>query len=332
MAEQDVKRNLRLKDIKNVVSDEMHLFDSKFTESMRSHVFLINKVAGYITKQRSKKIRPLLVILSGKLCGELTENTYQAAVLVELMHTATLIHDDVVDGAEIRRGIPSINAVWKNKLSVLMGDYLLSKTLINMINLRDFKALDLLSKTAERLSSGEILQIEKSRSDGMDEEIYYQMIKDKTASLISAACELGAITITEDQEKANALSEYGEYLGMAFQIKDDLFDFIGKRSIIGKPVGRDVKENMITLPLLHTVDTLPSKESKKMLKTMKRGAKNKQVKEILKKVANNGGVTYAKEKLQEFTLAAVDALNPFPESEYKQALSDFALFNMIREK
>lgn len=166
----------------------------------------------------------------------------------------------------------------------------------------------------------------------MDEEIYYEMIRDKTASLIAAACRLGAITVSEDEEQADALSEYGENLGMAFQIKDDLFDFVGKRSIVGKPVGRDVKENIITLPLLHTVDTLPDRESKKLLKTLKRGPKNKQVKEIVEKVANNGGVKYARDKLREFTDQAIGALNVFPDNEYKQALVDFATFNMVREK
>ncbi len=325
-------KDLSLKEIRQVVSREMEEFNHAFTRSMDSRVYLIKKIANYITKQRSKKVRPMLLLLSARLCGDPTGNTYQAAVLVELIHTATLIHDDVVDGAEIRRGLPSINAVWKNKISVLMGDYLFSKALINMIKLEDFEALRLLSDTAERLSSGEILQIEKARSDGMDEEIYYEMIKDKTASLISAACRLGAITVSDDPAQADALAEYGENLGMAFQIKDDLFEFVGKRSIIGKPVGRDVKENIITLPLLHTVETLPDRESKKLLKTLKRGPKNTQVKEIVEKVANNGGVAYAKEKLQEFTEQAVGALDIFPENQYKDALVDFATFNMVRQK
>lgn len=328
----DIERKLSLREIKSVVSSEMDAFEDAFSDSMESHVFLINKISRYIVSQRSKKIRPLLVILASKLCGEPNENTYQAAVLVELIHTATLIHDDVVDGAEIRRGIPSINAVWKNKISILMGDYLFSKALINMIKLKDFEALELLSDTAERLSSGEILQIEKARSDGMDEDVYYDMIKDKTASLISAACRLGAITVSDNQEYAVALAEYGENLGIAFQIKDDLFEFVGKKSIIGKPVGRDVKENMLTLPLLHTVETLPDKESRKILKTMKRGAKTKQVKEIARKVANNGGVSYARDRLREYTESAIQALGAFPDNQYKQALIDFATFNMIREK
>ena len=213
-----------------------------------------------------------------------------------------------------------------------MGDYLFSKALINMIKLNDFKALQLMSETAERLSSGEILQIEKARGDTMDEEVYYEMIKDKTASLISAACELGAITVNEDEEQAEALAKYGENLGMAFQIKDDLFEFVGKRSIIGKPVGRDVKENMVTLPLIHTVENLPEKEAKKILRTMKKGAKNKQVKEIVKKVSNNGGIKYAKDRLRDFSEAAIHSLDIFPDSPYKQSLIDFTTFNMIREK
>jgi len=332
MVELNLEQNLRLRDIQGVVADEMRQFEKSFAVSMRSDVFLINKVAAYITRQRSKKIRPLLVLLSSKLCGEPTENTYQAAVLMELMHTATLIHDDVVDDAEIRRGLASINAVWKNKIAVLMGDYLFSKTLVNMIKLKDFDALELLSNTAERLSSGEILQIEKARSTGMSEEIYYRMIRDKTASLISAACELGGITVTDDAEQIHALSEYGENLGMAFQIKDDLFEFEGKKSIIGKPVGKDVKENMVTLPVLHTVKNLPEKESKKMLRTMRRGPKNKQVKEIVRQVSNNGGVRYAKEKLKEYSERAIEALSVFPENRYKQALIDFTTFNVVRTK
>ncbi len=329
----DRERTIRLKDIQAVVANELNIFEDAYSESMHSPVFLINKVASFITRQRSKKIRPLLVMISARLCGEPTNNTYQAAVLMELLHTATLIHDDVVDDADMRRGLPSINAVWKNKISVLMGDYLFSKALINMIKLRDFDALQLLSDTAERLSKGEILQIEKARSNGMNEEIYYDMIRDKTASLISAACELGGITVTENREKIQALSEYGENLGMAFQIKDDLFEFEGtKSSILGKPVGRDVKENIITLPILHTIKNLPEKESKKMLQTMRRGPKNKQVKEIVQKVANNGGLRYTKEKLTEFSEQAVAALDIFPNSEYKQALIDFTTFNIIRNK
>lgn len=328
----DTERKLSLKNIKSAVSEEMQLFEKAYTESMSSDVFLINKIANYITRQRSKKIRPLLVLLSAKLCGEPTKNTYQAAVLMELLHTATLIHDDVVDGSEMRRGIASINAVWKNKISVLMGDYLFSKALINMIKLKDFKALEIMSETAERLSSGEILQIEKARGDRMDEEIYYEMIKDKTASLISAACELGVITVTDKSEQAEALSEFGENLGMAFQIKDDLFEFVGKRSVIGKPVGRDVKQNMVTLPLIHTVENLPDKEAKRILRTMKKGAKNKQVREIVEKVSNNGGISYAKKKLRDFSKAAIESLEIFPESEYKKSLIDFATFNMTRDK
>ncbi|HKJ69836.1 MAG TPA: polyprenyl synthetase family protein [bacterium] len=327
-----INRRIRLRDIKSVVSEEIRTFEEEFTDSMQSRVFLINKIASYITRQRSKKIRPILVLISSRLCGEPTQNTYQAAVLMELLHTATLIHDDVVDDADIRRGLPSINAVWKNKISVLMGDYLFSKALINMIKLRDFNALQLLSDTAERLSSGEILQIEKARSSGMNEDIYYEMIRDKTASLISAACELGAITVTDESEQIQALSEYGENLGMAFQIKDDLFEFEGKKSIIGKPVGKDVKENIITLPVLHTIKQLPEKESKKMLQIMRRGPKNKQVKEIVEKVASNGGVQYAKEKLKVFSERATSALDLFPESKYKQALIDFTTFNIIRKK
>jgi len=329
--EQD--RKISIKSIRSSISDEMEAFQDAFSQSMKSRVFLINKVANYITRQRSKQIRPMLVILSSRVCGQKPDHdTYQAAVLVELIHTATLIHDDVVDGADLRRGFPSINAVWKNKISVLMGDYLFSKALINMIKLRDFRALELLSDTAERLSSGEILQIEKARSDGMDEEVYYEMIRDKTASLISAACELGGITVTDSEEYHKALASFGENLGMAYQIKDDLFEFVGHSSIIGKPVGKDVKANMITLPLLHTMENLPERESKKMLRTMKRGAKSKQVQEIVEKVANNGGLQYARERLRHFSQAAIDALDPFPDSEYKQALIDFTTFNEIRKK
>lgn len=324
---------ISIKRIRGTVAEEMNEFQDAFSEAMESPVFLINKVANYIIRQRSKQIRPMLVLLSARTCGVEPEfNTYHAAVLVEMIHTATLIHDDVVDGAELRRGLPSINAVWKNKISVLMGDYLFSKALIGMIKLRNFHALELLSKTAERLSSGEILQIEKARSDGMDEEIYYDMIRDKTASLISAACALGGITVTENAEHHQALASFGENLGMAYQIKDDLFEFVGRSSIIGKPVGKDVKANMLTLPLLHTMENLPKREAKKMLRTMKRGAKSRQVREIINQVANNGGLQYARERLRHFSQQAIDALTPFPDSAYKQALIDFTTFNEIREK
>lgn len=319
-----------LKKLKEPVQKEMELFQQEFEKSIRSDVSLVNTITQYILSQKSKKIRPILLMLCAKLCGEPNELSYISASLVEILHTATLVHDDIIDEAETRRGLPSVKAIWKNKVAVLFGDYLFSKSLDGMIKLRNFDALELLSKTSELLSSGEILQIEKSFSDGMSEEIYYKMIWAKTASLFATGCKLGAITVNAAPEFCDSLYQYGKYLGMAFQIRDDLFDYNSTHSNIGKPIGRDIKENMITLPLIYTLNTLPRSDSRKLKKDLKNRHSKKEVEEINALVKETGGVDYALNKLHELSRSAVDQLSIFPDSVIKQSLIGFTVYNEKR--
>ena len=244
------------------ISENLIRFEEVYRESLHSDVKLINTIIRYISRKKGKQLRPRLCLLSAGLCGEPTENTYRAAALIEMIHVATLIHDDVVDDANLRRGWPSINRVWKNKLSILVGDFMFSKALTNMIHLKDFDALDILSSTAERLSQGEIQQIEKAIKKNMTEKIYYQMVSDKTASLFSAACKLGVMTVTEDNDKREALAKFGEKFGLVFQIKDDLLDITGNVEGLGKPAGFDLKKNILTLPLIYLFENLPASEVK----------------------------------------------------------------------
>ena len=235
-----------LKHITDPIFDDIKLFEEEFRNALRSEVRLINLIGKYIIRHKGKHIRPVLTILASRVCGQPTLNSYRAAAMIELLHIATLIHDDVVDGAEKRRGFPSINQVWKNKIAVLMGDFILSKTLINMVGLKDFSALQLIADTAEKLAAGEILQIEKSLTRSMTEDVYFDMIYQKTASLISTSCELGAITSTGKDADRTAMLTYGTKLGMAFQVKDDLFDLLGSEQQTGKDIAADVKRNMLT--------------------------------------------------------------------------------------
>ena len=238
-----------LKRITRPIFDDIKLFEEEFKNALHSEVRLINMIGKYIILHKGKLIRPILTILSSRVCGQPSLNSYKAAAMIELLHIATLIHDDVVDEAEKRRGFPSINRVWKNKIAVLMGDFILSKTLINMVGLKDFAALQLIADTAEKLAAGEILQIEKSLTKSMTEDVYYEMIYQKTASLVSTCCELGAITSTGQDKDRLAMINYGTKLGMAFQVKDDLFDILGNGNSAGNKIGADVNWNMITLPL-----------------------------------------------------------------------------------
>ena len=261
-----------LETIKAPIKEDLTYFETEFKQALNSDVKLINSISGFLVKNRGKRIRPILTLLCARLCDTPSKYSYKAAAMMELLHVATLIHDDIVDDAKMRRGKPSIKQVWKNKISVLMGDFILSKALINMVNLKNFDALDLISQTAEKLSAGEIMQIEKSLTRNMPKEVYYDMINQKTASLIAASCELGAITTTNDKSDRKSTFEYGNNLGMAFQIKDDLFDFLGSENETGKDSGGDVKKNMITLPLIFCLENSTRSEKKK-LKTLVRSKK-----------------------------------------------------------
>jgi octaprenyl-diphosphate synthase len=323
---------MSLREIIKPIHQDLKQFQKEFNNALRSKVLLINTVGRYIVKWRGKRLRPILLLLSARVAGEPTDNTYRAAAMIELMHTATLIHDDVVDESNIRRGFPTINAIWRNKISVLMGDYLFSKTLIHMISLEDFDALHLLSDTAERLSLGELLQMEKAKTNGMNEVLYYEMIKDKTASLMSTSCELGVITTTKNKEHQIALREYGEKIGMAFQIRDDLFDFIGKEKTVGKPVGKDITHNMITLPLIYALKHATQNESREIRKALMRRKSRRPVEEIIDFVKKYGGVKYSSGIVNKFTREAIQSLSIFPDSPFKDSLIHLAEFNTNRVK
>ena len=324
---------ITLKQITAPIFEDIKIFQKEFENALDSEVRLINSISKYMIRNKGKNIRPILTILSARLCGEPTLNSYKAAAMMELLHVATLIHDDVVDDATLRRGKPSVNRVWKNKLSVLMGDFILSKALINMVGLKDFDALEQISITAEKLSAGEILQIEKSITRSMTEDVYFEMIGQKTASLIATSCELGAITTTKKENDRVATHTFGQNLGLAFQIKDDLFDLLGSESDTGKNGGGDVKQNMITLPLIFSkvnMSRLEYRELKKLLRTKK---KNRSIlKKISDMVEEAGGIDYAKKKLDELSEIAVNAINVYPESDVKRSLIDLVAFNASRVK
>ncbi len=322
-----------LKEIIKPIADDLDKFQIEFESALQSDVKLINTVSKYIIQRRGKRFRPILTILSAHICGNPTKNTYRAASVMELLHIATLIHDDIVDDAEHRRGWPSLNRVWKNKISLLMGDYVLSKSLIYMVKMKNFKVLDSISRTAEDLSSGELLQIEKSINKRMDEKVYYKMIEKKTASLISTACELGAISATENETDHEALKSFGNNLGIAFQIKDDLFDLLGNQSDTGKDLAKDVISNMITLPIVHSMNTADKQTVKRISRILRKIKKNKQDTTELKKIIEStGGFDYARRKIFEYSENALDAISMYPETIYKQKLVDLVKYNGNRKK
>ena len=324
---------ITLKQITAPILEDIKIFQKEFENALDSEVRLINSISKYMIRNKGKNIRPILTILSARLCGKPTLTSYKAAAMMELLHVATLIHDDVVDDATLRRGKPSVNRVWKNKLSILMGDFILSKALINMVGLRDFDALEQISITAEKLSAGEILQIEKSITRSMTEEVYFEMIGQKTASLIATSCELGAITTTKKDNDRAATHTFGQNLGLAFQIKDDLFDLLGSESDTGKNSGGDVKQNMVTLPLIFSKANMSRLEYRELKKLLRAKKKNRSIiKKISDMVEEAGGIDYAKKKLDEFSELAVNAINVYPESEVKTSLIDLVAFNASRVK
>ena len=321
-------------ELQNIVTspirENLIRFEAVYRESLHSDVKLINTIIRYISRKKGKQLRPRLCLLSAGLCGEPTENTYRAAALIEMIHVATLIHDDVVDDANLRRGWPSINRVWKTKLSILVGDFMFSKALTNMIHLKDFDALDILSSTAERLSQGEIQQIEKAIKKNMTEKIYYQMVSDKTASLFSAACKLGVMTVTEDNDKREALAKFGEKFGLVFQIKDDLLDITGNVEGLGKPAGFDLKKNILTLPLIYLFENLPASEVKVVKRQLNSHVKKSEIREIRKLIEKHGGIQFAENQIDRLAKEAQDELNIFSDSVYKDSLLAALKFNSHR--
>ena len=319
-----------LDSIREPVEEELKIFDSVFRDSMRSQVALMDVVTRYILRQKGKRVRPLLVMLSAKLCGEVNDSTYRAATLIELLHTATLVHDDVVDDADTRRGFASINAVWKNKVAVLMGDYLLSRGLLLSLQYNDHYFLNSTADAVKRMSEGELLQIQKSRQLNIDEKTYIKIISDKTGSLFSACTDIGAASTTQDQEKRNLLKAYGENIGLAFQIRDDLLDYLGRKSILGKSTGSDIKEKKLTLPLIFALQKSNRHEATQALRYIKKGARQKEIAWVLDFVRKNGGIEYSLQKAEEYSALAIDSLVSFPDSSIKQSLLQFAGFVLER--
>lgn len=309
-----------VEEIKSPIREEMKLFEEKFYQSMRSKVPLLDKITQFILTTKGKQMRPMFVFLCAKLVGEINEKTFRGASMIELIHTATLVHDDVVDDSLRRRGFFSINALWKNKIAVLIGDYLLSKAVILSTENQDFDILAIVSKTIKEMSEGELLQLEKSRKLDITEEVYYDIIRQKTATLIASCCEIGVISNGVSIGLAEKIRRFGTYAGMAFQIKDDLFDYFNK-NIIGKPVGIDIKEQKMTLPLIYSLKNANEKDRKYYFSIIKQHHKDsKKVRELINFVKETGGVDYAIGVMENYQQKALIILEDFPNNEAKKSL------------
>ncbi|AYD46300.1 polyprenyl synthetase family protein [Arachidicoccus soli] len=319
-----------MKNANTLISLELSLFEDHFKQAVKSKVPLLDRIMQYIVKRKGKQLRPMFVLLCAKLGGEINDKTYRAASLVELLHTATLVHDDVVDESYERRGVFSVNAVWKNKIAVLVGDYLLSKGLLLSIDNGDFRVLQILSTAVKQMSEGELLQIEKSRNLNLDEAVYYNIIKGKTASLLSSACGAGASSTFNNEEDIKRLELFGEKVGMAFQIKDDLFDYGSSK--IGKPTGNDIKEKKLTLPLIYTLNNCDTSLRKEIIYIIKNQNKQKdKIKFVLDAVDKVGGIEYAQQKMNTFRDEALDLLFHYPASEIRDALEELVRFTTDRK-
>lgn len=319
--------------IKQPILTEMELFEKKFYESMSSKVALLNRITYYIVNRKGKQMRPMFVFLTAKMLsgGTVNERTYRGACVIELIHTATLVHDDVVDDSNRRRGFFSINALWKNKIAVLVGDYLLSKGLLLSIDHGDFDLLRIISVAVREMSEGELLQIEKARRLDITEDIYYEIIRQKTATLIAACCALGAKSVSDDEVQVETMRKFGELIGMAFQIKDDLFDYTDEA--IGKPTGIDIKEQKMTLPLIYALNNCSSKEKSWCINSIKNHNKDKKrVKEVIQFVKDKNGLTYAEQKMAQFQQEALALIQNFPNSTYKDSLVLMVNYVIERKK
>jgi octaprenyl-diphosphate synthase len=314
---------------KEVIGKELDLFEAHFKEAVKSRVSLLDRIMQYIVKRKGKQMRPMFVLLSAKLHGEINDASYRAASLVELLHTATLVHDDVVDEALERRGFFSINALWKNKIAVLVGDYLLSKGLLLSLDNKDFEILTILSNAVKKMSEGELLQIEKTRNLNFDESVYYEIINGKTASLLSSSCGAGAASVTKEEAIIQQMREFGEMVGMAFQIKDDLFDY--GDAVIGKPTGNDIKEKKLTLPLIHILQKVDGELKKQIINIVKNNNNDKQkVKFVIDNVIQYGGIEYATQKMFEYRDKSLAILNNFPASPARAALEELVRYTTDR--
>lgn len=309
----------------HLIEHELKTFEIKFKEAASSQVSMLDRIMRYIVKRKGKQLRPMFVFLSAKLCGEVNESTYRAASLVELLHTATLVHDDVVDDSLERRGFFSTYALWKNKVSVLVGDYLLAKGLLLSLDNDDFKVLQILSDAVRKMSEGELLQIEKSRSLNLSESVYFEIITNKTASLLASACGAGAWTVTQDEAITNKLKSFGEKVGIAFQIKDDLFDYASDN--VGKPTGNDIKEKKLTLPLIYTLNNADKETKRKIIYIIKNDSKNKKkVQYVLDVVQQHNGIAYTQQKMLDYKKEALEILHTFPESEIRTGFEQVVNF------
>jgi len=323
---------LDLKKIKAPISKEMKLFEDKFQNSLNTKITLLDKVLHYLIKRKGKQIRPMFVFLCAKLFEKFDEKTYRAASMIELLHTATLVHDDVVDDANMRRGYFSVNAIWKNKIAVLVGDFLLSKGLLLAVNNEEFDLLKIMSKAVKQMSEGELLQIEKSRMLDITEEVYFDIIRKKTATLIGACCACGANSVGEDKNTIDKMYLFGETVGMAFQIKDDLFDYTESK-LIGKPTGIDIRERKMTLPLIYTLNNADKKTRSFIINVIKNHNKNEnEISRLIDLVKVSGGVKYAEERMNEFHLKSIELIANFKNNEAKSSLLSLLNFVITRKK
>lgn len=315
--------------VKEVIGAELAIFEKKFADSVKGSNPLLDRIMRFIIRRKGKQMRPMFVFLSAKIANDIREDTYRAASLIELLHTATLVHDDVVDNATLRRNFFSINALWKNKIAVLVGDYLLSKGLLLSLEHNDYQILQITSRAVKEMSEGELLQMEKARKLDIKEDIYFEIIRSKTASLLSAACSAGAYSATQDPETAEYFRQFGEKVGIAFQIKDDLFDY--GTDNIGKPTGIDIKEKKMTLPLIYTLQNADRSTRKKIIYTVKNENTNREkVNEVIQLVKDSGGIAYAREKMHAYKQDAIRMLDKFPDSASRHAMIE--LVNYVIER
>jgi len=320
------------KEIKSLLKQDFIEFERVFKAAMNTDVALLDIILKYLYKQKGKQMRPMFVMLSAHIFGEVNDATYRAASLIELLHTATLVHDDVVDDANERRGFLSLNALWKNKISVLSGDFLLAKGLLLSVENNDYQLLQIVSKATQEMSEGELLQIEKARKLDIDEQVYFEIIRKKTASLIASCCAVGAASVNASAEDVKMMHAFGEKVGLAFQIKDDIFDF-KKAGIIGKPSGIDIKEQKMTLPLIYMLNQMSTPEKNKIKRTIKKDHnKPDKVREIIDMVNNSGGIEYAEKKMETLIDDALNMLKNRPASPYLQALTKLVVYSIQRKK
>jgi octaprenyl-diphosphate synthase len=323
---------MTLDQIKAPIAEHMDVFEEKFKQSMKSNVMLLDKITNYIVKRKGKQMRPMFVFLVAEMLEKVNDSTYRAATLIELLHTASLVHDDVVDDSNERRGFFSVNALWKNKIAVLIGDFLLSKGMALSVEHNDLHLLKIVNHAVTQLAEGELLQIEKARKLDISEDIYFRIIEQKTASLIASCCACGAASVTKDQTLIHQLSEFGKQVGLAFQIKDDLFDY-GSMQEIGKPTGIDIKERKLTLPLIHVLSKATTSEKRKITYVIKN--KNNDptsVNEVIQFVIENGGIAYAEKKMIAIKNKAIEILDSFEDNAAKQALIGLVEYTINRKK